>query len=149
MAKHGIPKPKFKEFMTDNAQANWNAVRAIIGSGDATILIKDQERTCLFYWTQSLKKYTKVDVRVDLQDQHRQLYRPYKNAALPSEIRDSLSCHSSIMALHQGCDKVGIELTRALVGILVLPLPPMGWLHIVGKLLIHLLAIVNVHCICF
>ena len=41
LAKHGIPKPKFKGFMEDNAQANWIAVRVIYKSGDAAILIKD------------------------------------------------------------------------------------------------------------
>jgi hypothetical protein len=49
VAKHGVPKPKFKGFMADSAQANWNAVRIIYGSGDAVIPMKDQERTCLFY----------------------------------------------------------------------------------------------------
>ena len=49
MAKHGIPRPKFKEFMANSAQANWNAIRVIYNSGDATIPIKDQEKMCLFY----------------------------------------------------------------------------------------------------
>jgi hypothetical protein len=73
MAWHGIPEPKFKGFMADSAQANWNAVRVIYGSGDATISMKDQERTCLFHWAQSLEKHTKADIRADLQ--HRQLCR--------------------------------------------------------------------------
>jgi hypothetical protein len=54
MARHGIPKPKFKGFMADSAQANWNAVRVIYGSGDALIPMKDQERMCLFHSAQSL-----------------------------------------------------------------------------------------------
>jgi hypothetical protein len=33
MARHNIPKPKFKGFMVDNVQTNWNAVRVIYGSG--------------------------------------------------------------------------------------------------------------------
>jgi hypothetical protein len=49
MARHGVPEPKFKGFMADSAQANWNAVRIIYGSGDATIPMKDQERTCFFH----------------------------------------------------------------------------------------------------
>jgi hypothetical protein len=75
MARHGVPEPKFKGFMADSAQANWNDVRVIYGSGDATIPMKDQERTCLFYWAQSLEKHTKADIRADLQHQHRQLCR--------------------------------------------------------------------------
>jgi hypothetical protein len=67
MARHDVPEPKFKGFMVDNAQANWNAVKMTYGNGDATIPIKDQERTCLFYWVQSLEKHTKADIRADLQ----------------------------------------------------------------------------------
>jgi hypothetical protein len=70
MARHGIPEPKFKGFMADSAQANWNAVRVIYGSGDAMIPMKDQERMYLFYWAQSLKKHTKANIHADLQYQH-------------------------------------------------------------------------------
>jgi hypothetical protein len=85
MTKHGIPEPKFKGFMADNAQANWNAVRVRYGSGDATIPMKDQERTYLFHWIQFLEKHTKADIRANLQHQHRQLCKQYKNVVLPSE----------------------------------------------------------------
>jgi hypothetical protein len=47
MVRHGVPEPKFKGFMADSAKENWNAVRVIYGSGDASIPMKDQERTCL------------------------------------------------------------------------------------------------------
>jgi hypothetical protein len=63
LARHGILEPKFKGFMADSAQATWNAIRVIYGSGDAAIPMKDQERTCLFHWTQSLEKHTKADIR--------------------------------------------------------------------------------------
>jgi hypothetical protein len=36
-------------------------------------------------WAQSLEKHTKADIRADLQHQHRQLCRQYKNAASASE----------------------------------------------------------------
>ena len=71
MARHGVPSPKFKGFMADSAQANWNAIRVIYGSGNATIPMKDQEKTCLFYGTQFLQKHTKADICADLQHQHR------------------------------------------------------------------------------
>ena len=67
MARHSILESKFKEFMVNNVQRNWNAVRMIHSSGDATIPMKDQERTCFFHWAKSLEKHTKVDIRVDLQ----------------------------------------------------------------------------------
>jgi hypothetical protein len=89
MARYGIPEPKFKGFMVDSVQANWNVVKVIYGSGNTTIPMKDQERTCLFHWAQSLEKHTKADIRADLQHQHRhrQLCRQYKNAASESETR--------------------------------------------------------------
>ena len=85
MARHGVPSPKFKGFMANSAQPNWNVVRVIYGSGNATVSMKDQERTCLFHWAQSLEKHMKANIRADLQHQHRQLYRQYKNAAIALE----------------------------------------------------------------
>jgi hypothetical protein len=41
LAKHGVPEPKFKGFMADSAQANWNAIRVIYGSRDSAIPMKD------------------------------------------------------------------------------------------------------------
>jgi hypothetical protein len=41
LARHGVLEPKFKGFMADSAQANWNAIRVIYGSGDAAIPMKD------------------------------------------------------------------------------------------------------------
>ena len=57
----------------------------IYDSGDATVPMKDQERTCFFHWAQSLEKHTKADIRADLQHQHHQLCGQYKNAAIASE----------------------------------------------------------------
>jgi hypothetical protein len=85
LARHGVPKPKFKGFMADSAQANWNTIRVIYGSRNTAIPMKDQERTCLFHWTQSLEEHTKADIWADLQDQHRLLCKQYKNAASPVE----------------------------------------------------------------
>jgi hypothetical protein len=85
LARHGVPETKFKEFMADSAQANWNAIRVIYGSGNVAIPMKDQKRTCLFHWTQSLEKHTKADIRANLQDQHRLLCKQYKNATSPDE----------------------------------------------------------------
>jgi hypothetical protein len=59
MARHGVPEPKFKGFMADSTQANWNAVRVIYGSSDDSIPMKDQERTCLFHWPNPLKSIRK------------------------------------------------------------------------------------------
>jgi hypothetical protein len=50
------------------------------------------------------------------------------------------------MTLLQGHNRAGIESTGALVGILVLLLPPLRWIHAVGKLLVvHQFAYDTVH----
>jgi hypothetical protein len=85
MAQHGRNKVNFKGFIADSAQANWNVVRIIYGSGDASEKMVDRERTCLFHWTQSLEKHTKADIRQDLQYQHRILCQQYKNAKSMAE----------------------------------------------------------------
>ncbi len=81
MARHGIPKPYFKGFMADSAQANWNAVRIVYGSGDPKVSIDGRERTCYFHWTQSLEKHTKLYIKHDLQDQHKRLCLQYRDAS--------------------------------------------------------------------
>ena len=70
--------------MADSAQANWNAVRIVYGGGDPTVLMENRERTCLFNW--SLEKHTKADIRGDLQEQHRQLCKQYKNASSMDDV---------------------------------------------------------------
>jgi hypothetical protein len=41
-----------------------------------------------------------------------------------------------MVALLRGHNRAGTESTRALVGILALLLPPMGWIHAVGKFVV-------------
>ena len=67
--------------MADSAQANWNAMRIVYSGGDPTVPMEERERTCLFHWTQSLKKHTKADIRGDLQEQHREFYKQYRTAS--------------------------------------------------------------------
>jgi hypothetical protein len=49
MAKNGIENTNFKGFMADSAQANWNAVRIVYGSGDPKVPMENRERTCLLH----------------------------------------------------------------------------------------------------
>ena len=78
--RHGLDDVQFKGFMANSAQANWNAMRIVYGGGDLVVPMENRERTCLFHWTQSLEKYTKAEIRGDLQEQHRVLCKQYKNA---------------------------------------------------------------------
>src|ERR1700737_2662532 len=101
MAQHGVDKVNFKGFMADSAQANWNVVRIIYGSGDASEKMVDRERTCLFHWTQSLEKHTKADIRQDLQSQHQ---KSANSTRMPSPWR---RLRLSILQFeHGGCHPV-------------------------------------------
>ena len=42
--RHGVEEPNFKGFMADSAQANWNAVQIVYGSGDPAIRMTSRER---------------------------------------------------------------------------------------------------------
>ena len=86
--RHGFEEPNFKGFMVDSAQANWNAVRIVYGSGDPAIRMTSRERTCLFHWTQSLEKHTKANIRADLQRQHKLLCKGYKNSTTLAEAEE-------------------------------------------------------------
>jgi hypothetical protein len=70
--KHGFPKPNFKGFMANSAQANWNAIKIVYGSRDPSIRMVE-EHTYLFHWIQSLDKHTKRLIRPKLQDEHKVL----------------------------------------------------------------------------
>ena len=69
--RHGVDDIQFKGFMTDSAQANWNAVRIVYGGGILQFQWKSGRGHAFFHWTQSLEKHTKADIRGDLQEQHR------------------------------------------------------------------------------
>ena len=49
MDKGGVSNINFKGFMCNSAQANFNAMRVLFGSGDPKVPIENRERTCLFY----------------------------------------------------------------------------------------------------
>jgi hypothetical protein len=49
MAKNGVHNTNFKGFKVDNAQANWNVVWIVNGSGDVSDLMIDKERTYYFH----------------------------------------------------------------------------------------------------
>jgi len=80
MLRHEFPKPNFKGFMANNAQANWNTAKFFYGLGDLSMKMVDKEHTCLFHWTQSFDKHTKQLIKLELQDEHKVFYHQYKNA---------------------------------------------------------------------
>jgi hypothetical protein len=51
MLKHGFPKSNFKRFMTNNTQANWNAIKIVYGFGGFFVMMVDKECTYSFHWT--------------------------------------------------------------------------------------------------
>jgi hypothetical protein len=80
MLRHEFPKPNFKGFMANNAQANWNVVKIVYGFQDPSIRMVDKEHTCLFHWNHSLNKHTKQLIKLELQDEHKAFCHQYKNA---------------------------------------------------------------------
>jgi hypothetical protein len=78
MAKNGVENTNFKGFMADSAQANWNDIRIVYGSGDPKVPMENRERTYLLHWTTSLKRYTQKFIKSDMQDQHNRLCKQYK-----------------------------------------------------------------------
>jgi hypothetical protein len=77
MEKHGMSNVNFKGFMCDSAQANFNVVRVVFGSGVPTIPMENRERTCLFHWKMALERHTKQLIRSDLQVEHIRLCQEY------------------------------------------------------------------------
>jgi hypothetical protein len=63
MHRHGFAKVNFKGFIADSAQANWNAVRIIYGSGDPKVPMEFRERTCLLHWTVSMERHTATHIK--------------------------------------------------------------------------------------
>ncbi len=88
MLKHEFPKPKFKGFMPDNAQANWNTIRIIYGFRDLFVKMVNKECAYLFHWTQSFNKHSKQLIKPKLQDQHNVLCNQHKNAKSFVEVDD-------------------------------------------------------------
>ncbi len=49
MKECGVQNVNFKRFMVDCAQANFNAIKTLFGSGDPNLLMENQECTCLYH----------------------------------------------------------------------------------------------------
>jgi hypothetical protein len=95
LEKHGLTKVNFKGFMCDSAQANFNAVRVIFGSGDPSVSMANKERTCLFHWKMALERHTKQLIRPELQAEHIRLCQEYRKC---QSISDANAAMASIKA---------------------------------------------------
>ena len=80
MEKNGMENPYFKGFMCDSAQANFNAICIVYGSGNPSVPMTDRERTCLFHWETSMQKHTEKLIAKSFQNQHIRLCKEYKDA---------------------------------------------------------------------
>ena len=78
LKQHGLEDVNFKGFMADSAQANFNAVRRIFGSGDKNIPMEDKERTCQFHWSMVLERHTRQLIKPKLQAKHMELCHEYR-----------------------------------------------------------------------
>jgi hypothetical protein len=85
MQRNGVEKPNSKGFMADSAQANWNAIRIVYGSGDPKVPMENREHTCLLHWTTLLNRHTQKHIKPDMQDQHNCLCKQYKESKTMDE----------------------------------------------------------------
>ena len=85
MLENGVEETNFKGFMADSAQANWHAVRKIYGNGDPQARMDNRERTCLFHWTLCLQRATTKHIKLEFQDQHKELCKQWKDARTQEE----------------------------------------------------------------
>ena len=75
--RHGVKNVNFKGFMADSAQANFNAVRKIFGSGDRSIPMEGKEQTFQFHWSMALDCHTRQLIKPKLQARHIELCNDY------------------------------------------------------------------------
>ena len=78
MEKHGVKDVNFAGFMADSAQANFNVVREVFGSGDKMEPMLGRERTCQFHWSQTLERHTKQLIKPELKEVHKRLCHEYR-----------------------------------------------------------------------
>jgi hypothetical protein len=93
MMKEIFSKPNFKGFLVDITHVNWNAIKVVYRSSDATIIMVDKEQTCLFHWTQSLYKHTKQLIKHELKSKHKATCFEYKNA---TSLDEANTCYITI-----------------------------------------------------
>ena len=78
MEKHRVKNVNFAGFMAESAQANFNAVCEIFGSGDKSKPMKDKERTCQFHWSMAMERHTRQHIKPELQAMHKRLCHEYR-----------------------------------------------------------------------
>jgi hypothetical protein len=76
--KNGVVNVNFKGFIYDSAQANFNAVRVLFGSGDPKVPMENKERTCLFHWKMALERHMKQLIKPELQAEYIRLCQEYR-----------------------------------------------------------------------
>ena len=78
LSRHGVENVNFKGFMADSAQANFNVVMKIFGSGDRSIPMEGKERIYQFHWSMALDRHTRQLIKSKLQARHIELCNDYR-----------------------------------------------------------------------
>ena len=89
--QHGVKNVNFKGFMADSAQANFNAVRKIFGSGDKNVPMDGKERTCQFHWSMALDRHTKQLIKPELQARHIELCDDYRKCRSKADANSAMA----------------------------------------------------------
>ena len=109
MEKHGVKKVEFVRFMADSAQANFNAVREIFGSGDKAIPMKDKERTCQFHWSMALDWHTRQHIKPELHAMHKRLCHEYRKCKTKAAADSAMEAIKASWYSSRGVSKSGLK----------------------------------------
>ena len=109
MEKHGVKKVEFVRFMADSAQANFNAVREIFGSGDKAIPMKDKERTCQFHWSMALDRHTRQHIKPELHAMHKRLCHEYHKCKTKAVVDSALEAIKAWWYSSGGVSESGLK----------------------------------------
>ncbi|MCO5593623.1 hypothetical protein L7F22_047638 [Adiantum nelumboides] len=75
----GFESAEFAGFMADEAQANWLAVHTIFNKGKRNVMMF-KERSCSFHWEKSMLEHTRVCIKPQFQEEHKDLCRRWRDA---------------------------------------------------------------------
>ena len=69
--------------MADEAQANLVAVREVFNAGRKKIMVH-KERSCSFHWEKSMLEHTRLCIKSQFQEEHKDVCRKWRDA--PTEL---------------------------------------------------------------
>jgi hypothetical protein len=107
--KNGVANMNFKGFMCDSAQANFNAMQVLFGSGDPKVPMENKERTCMFHWKMALERHTKQLIKPELQSEHIRLCQDYRMCQSIGEVDSKLASIKALWFSSRAASEFGLK----------------------------------------